>query len=74
MHSPFIGGLRKNIFLNTTLVRCVDALILLAIFTIVCPLVVVVVLMSQLILWLYAAYITSKSITILVGQKLNIIY
>ena len=74
MHSPFIGGLKKNIFLNTTLVRCVDALILLVIFTIVYPLVVVVVLMSQLILWLFAAFITSKSITILVGQKLKIIY
>ena len=74
MHSPFIGGLKRNIFLNTTLVRCVDALILLVIFTIVYPLVVVVVLMSQLILWLFAAFITSKSITILVGQKLKIIY
>ena len=74
MHSPFIGGLKKNIFLNTTFVRCVDALILLVIFTIVYPLVVVVVLMSQLILWLFAAFITSKSITILVGQKLKIIY
>ena len=74
MRSPFIGGLKKNIFLNTTLVRCVDALILLVIFTIVYPLVVVVVLMSQLILWLFAAFITSKSITILVGQKLKIIY
>ena len=74
MRSPFIGGLKRNIFLNTTLVRCVDALILLAIFTTVFPLVVVVVLMSQLILWLFAAFITSKSITILVGQKLKIIY
>ena len=74
MRSPFIGGLKRNIFLNTTLVRCVDALILLVIFTIVYPLVVVVVLMSQLILWLFAAFITSKSITILVGQKLKIIY
>jgi len=39
MPSPFIGGLKKNIFLNTTLVRCVDALTLLVIFTIVFPLV-----------------------------------
>ena len=74
MRSPFIGGLKRNIFLNTTLVKCVDALILLAIFTIVYPLVAAVVFLSQLILWLYAVYITSKSITILVGRKLNIIY
>ena len=74
MRSPFIGSLKKNILLNTTLVRCVDALTLLLIFTIAFPLVVVVVFLSQLILWLYAAYITSKSITILVGRKLNIIY
>ena len=74
MRSPFIGGLKKNIFLNTTLVRCVDALILLAIFTTVFPLVVAAVSLSQVILWLYAVYTTSKSITILVGRKLNIIY
>ena len=74
MRSPFIGGLKRNIFLNTTLVKCVDALILLVIFTIVYPLVAAVVFLSQLILWLYAVYITSKSITILVGRKLNIIY
>ena len=74
MRSPFIGSLKKNIFLNTTLVRCVDALILLVIFTIVYPLVAAVVFLSQLILWLYAVYITSKSITILAGRKLNITY
>ena len=74
MRSPFIGGLKKNIFLNTTLVRCVDALILLLIFTIVCPLVVAAVSLSQVILWLYAVYTTSRYITIRVGRKLNIIY
>jgi len=74
MRSPFIGNLKKNIFLNTTLVRCVDVLILLVIFTIVYPLVAAVVFLSQLILWLYAVYITSKSITILAGRKLNITY
>ena len=74
MRSPFIGGLKKNIFLNTTLVRCVDALILLAIFTIVCPLVAAAVSLSQVILWLYAVYTTSRYITIRVGRKLNIIY
>ena len=74
MHSPFIGGLKKNIFLNTTLVKCVDALILLVIFTIVCPLVVAAVSLSQVILWLYAVYTTSRYITIRVGRKLNIIY
>jgi hypothetical protein len=52
----------------------VDALILLLIFTIAFPLVAAAVLMSQAILWLYAVYTTSKSITILVGRKLNIIY
>jgi len=74
MPSPFIGGLKKNIFLNTTLVRCVDALTLLVIFTIVFPLVAAVVFLSQVILWLYAVYTTSRYITILVGRKLNIIY
>jgi len=74
MHSPFIGGLRKSIFLNTTLAKCVDALILLLIFTIVFPLVVVAVLMSQAILWLYAVYTTSRYITIRVGRKLKITY
>ena len=74
MRSPFIGGLKKNIFLNTTLVRCVDALILLLIFTIAFPLVAAAVLMSQAILWLFAVYTTSRYITIRVGRKLNIIY
>ena len=74
MRSPFIGGSRKNILLNTTLVRCVDALTLLLIFTIVFPLVAAVVFLSQAILWLYAVYTISKSTTILVGRKLNIIY
>jgi hypothetical protein len=74
MHSPFIGGLRKSIFLNTTLVKCVDALILLLIFTIVFPLVAAVVFLSQAILWLYAVYTTSRFITIRVGRKLNITY
>jgi len=74
MRSPFIGGSRKNTFFSTLFVRCVDALILLLIFTIAFPLVAVVVFLSQTILWLFAVYTTSKSITILVGRKLNIIY
>jgi hypothetical protein len=74
MNSPFIGGLKKNTFFSTLFVRCVDALILLLIFIIVYPVVAVVVFLSQVILWLYAVYTTSKSITILVGRKLNIIY
>lgn len=74
MHSPFIGGSKKNTSFSTLFVRCVDALILLLIFTIVFPLVVAVVSLSQVILWLYVVYTTSKFITIRVGRKLNITY
>ena len=74
MNSPFIGGLKKNTFFSTLFVRCVDALILLLIFIIVYPVVAVVVFLIQVILWLSAVFIISKSTTILVGRKLNIIY
>jgi hypothetical protein len=74
MLSPFIGGLKKNTSPSTLFVRCVDALILLLIFTIVFPLVVAAVSLSQVILWLYAVYTISKSTTIQLGRKLKIIY
>ena len=74
MNSPFIGGLRRNTLLSTLFVKCMDALILLLIFTIVCPLVAVAVFLTHIILWLSAVYTISKSTTIRVGRKLNITY